>query len=307
MIISASRRTDIPAFYTDWLLARLEAQYCTMVNPFNRNQVSYVSLRPQDVEAVVFWTKNAGPLLPHLHRLDKLGFRYYFQYTLNGYGPPFEPRVPPLDECIETFRALSRLLGPEKVIWRYDPILLSNRTDMAYHQQRFSYILDRLHRDTRRVVVSIADAYRKAALNFARLRGEGVTVAPVSDAAEVGELLRHIAARASAVGLSVQSCAEIFDLQPYGIQAGRCIDAKLIETLFGISVGCAKDKAQRKECGCIVSKDIGHYDTCLHGCAYCYAGTLRSGQENRRNHQPGSPSLLGNYTAPPQMKLPGKV
>ena len=304
MIISVSRRTDIPAFYTEWFLKRMDEQYCTMVNPFNRNQVSYISLKPQDVDAMVFWTKNARPLMPHLDSLTQRGYNYYFQYTVNGYGALLEPHVPPLDDCIETFRELSRMLGPEKVIWRYDPIILSNKTDIAYHKEKFSYILDRLQQATKRVVISIVDDYRKATINFKRLLQENVKVSLIKDAGEVGDLVRHIADTSSAAGLEVFSCAETFDLMPYGVKAGKCIDDALIEKLFGVAAGFDKDKSQREECGCVVSKDIGHYDTCLHGCSYCYAGTLNSGRANLAEHQKTSPSLIGFYNAEPKAEKP---
>ena len=307
MIISVSRRTDIPAFFTDWFMKRIDEQYCTMVNPFNRNQVSYISLKPQDVEAMVFWTKNARPLMPHLEKLKQLGYSYYFQYTVNGYGEILEPNVPSLDECIETFCELSSMVGPEKVIWRYDPIIISNKTGIDYHKERFSYILERLCQATRRIVISIVDDYRKATINFKRLQQSGIEVSLIKDAAEVGGLVHYIADASASHNLEVFSCAETFDLQPYGIKAGKCIDDELIKELFDIRVGSNKDKSQRAECGCIVSKDIGHYDTCLHGCSYCYAGTLNSGKANQAEHQESSPSMLGRYLAEPKPEKPQKT
>ena len=270
-----------------------------MVNPFNRNQVSYISLKPQDVDAIVFWTKNARFLMPHLEELKQRGYNFYFQYTVNGYGKHLEPGVPDLEECIQTFCELSAMIGSDKVIWRYDPIIISNKTDIAYHKEKFSTILERLHSATNRVVISIVDDYRKATINFTRLRQEGIEVSLIKCAAEVGELVRYIADQAKAKEIEVFSCAETFDLQPYGVKAGKCIDNDLIEKLFGIQPGANKDKAQRKECGCVVSKDIGHYDTCLHGCSYCYAGTLNSGKANSAKHKVTSPSLLGEYYAKP--------
>lgn len=266
-----------------------------MVNPFNRNQVSYISLKPQDVEAMVFWTKNARPLMSHLEKLKQLGYSYYFQYTVNGYGSLLEPNVPPLDECIETSHELSGMIGPDKVIWRYDPIIISNKTDIAYHKERFFYIVDRLHQATRRVVISIVDDYRKATINFKRLQQSGVEVSLIKDATEVGDLVRYIADVSASRNLEVFSCAETFDLQPYGVKAGKCIDGELINKLFGSQTSPKKDRSQREGCGCVVSKDIGHYDTCLHGCSYCYAGTLNSGKANKAGHQKLSPSLLGCY------------
>ena len=281
MIISASRRTDIPAFYTDWFLRRIEEQYCIVANPFNPRQVARVSLAPADVDAIVFWTKDARPLVPHLDRLNILGYRYYFQYTVNGYGELFEPHVPPLDECIDTFCELAAKIGPDKVIWRYDPIVISNKTDVEYHKERFAGILDKLRSATQRVVVSFVDDYRKAAAQFRQLMREGVAVRLTPGPDEVEKLSGFIGLYAAAHGIEAFSCAEALDLQSFGIRRGKCIDDALLEKLFGIRVGSAKDRSQRPECGCIAAKDIGVYGTCRHGCRYCYAGGLKPGHSNR--------------------------
>ena len=278
MIISASRRTDIPAFYTDWFLRRIEEQYCTVANPFNPRQVSRVSLAPADVDAIVFWTKDARPLIPHLDRLTRLGYRYYFQYTVNGYGEPFEPHVPPLDDCIDTFRELAAKIGADKVIWRYDPIVISNKTNVEYHKERFAGILDKLGSAMRRVVVSFVDDYRKAAVQFRQLAREGVMVRLTPSPDEVAELGGFIGKNAAVHGIEAFSCAETLDLRQFGIQPGKCIDDALLEKLFGLRAGSAKDRSQRPECGCVAAKDIGVYGTCRHGCRYCYAGSLRPGR-----------------------------
>ena len=293
MIISASRRTDIPAFYSDWFMRRIQQQYCLCINPYNRRQVTRVSLRPEDVDALVFWTKNAGPLLPRLQELDDQGYRYYFHYTLNGYGEPFEPNLPELDRCIETFLLISERVGPERVIWRYDPVIFSSQTSVAYHQQRFGYILERLQTATRRIMISIVDEYRKAKLNFKRLQAQGLSIQTDYSAEQLAALCTFMSEQAGRMNISVYSCAESLNLKPFGILPGRCIDGELIHRLFGILIKAGKDRSQRKECGCLQSKDIGVYDTCLHGCAYCYAGTLQSGLRNHLRHSLDSPQLLG--------------
>ena len=294
MIISASRRTDIPAFYSEWFMRRIQQQYCLCVNPYNRHQVTQVSLRPEDVDALVFWTKNAGPLLSRLPELDARGYRYYFQYTLNGYGELFEPNLPELERCIETFLQLSERIGAERVIWRYDPVILSSRTDVSYHQQRFGYILERLQAATRRIVVSIVDDYRKASHNFKRLQVQGLTIQTDYSAEQLASLCTFMSELAGRHNIPVYSCAESLDLTPFGIFPGKCVDGELIARLFNVQVKAGKDRSQRRECGCLQSKDIGFYDTCLHGCAYCYAGTLQSGLRNRVKHEVDSPMLIGN-------------
>lgn len=275
-------------------MRRIRQQYCLCVNPFNRRQESRLSLRPEDVDALVFWTKNAEPLLPRLQELDAQGYRYYFQYTLNGYGEPFEPNLPELERCIETFLLLSDQIGPDRVIWRYDPVVLSSQTDITYHQQRFGYVLERLQTATRRIVISLVDDYRKATFNFKRLQAQGVTIQTDYSAEQLASLCAFMSEQAGRHNIPVYSCAESFDLKPFGVIPGKCVDGELIARLFGVRVKTGKDRSQRLECGCLQSKDIGFYDSCLHGCAYCYAGTLQSSLRNRLKHEVDSPMLIGN-------------
>lgn len=295
MIISASRRTDIPAFYSQWFIERIRAGYCTVTNPFNRNQVTKVSLRPDDVDVLVFWTKNPRPLMPYLEELEGRGYRYYFQYTLNGYPAELEPYVPSLETRIQTFTELAGKIGPEKLIWRYDPIILSNITGYAFHKKAFELIAQALQANSKRVVISIVDSYRKASTHFKQLAKQGVHITEEQkfDPTCFDDLILALVDSAKQYGLDIMSCAETFDLRPLGVLPGKCIDGDYIKKLFGIDVTPTKDKNQRRECGCVQSKDIGVYDTCLHGCAYCYAGTLRSSLKNCQNHEPHSPSLIG--------------
>ncbi|MBP6965146.1 MAG: DUF1848 domain-containing protein [Armatimonadetes bacterium] len=294
MIISASRRTDVPAFYSDWLMNRIEAGHCCVVNPFNANQVSRVPLAPQDVDVIVFWTKNATPLMPRLPELDSRGYRYYFQYTVNGYPAALEPGLPPLDECIQTFRRLSDLIGPERVIWRYDPIIVSDETSEEYHASRFELIAGRLSGATGRVVISVADEYRAAKGRLRRLEIGYRQADP--EAPAFGGMMRRLAEVASGAGMEIFSCAEVLDLTPFGIAPGKCVDDAYIRRVFGVEVVGRKDKTQRLECGCVASKDIGAYDTCLHGCAYCYATrSAGAAAKNRENHDPISASLVGSH------------
>lgn len=297
MIISASRRTDIPAFFSSWFMNRVRDGYCTTFNPFNRKQVTYVSLRPEDVEVIVFWTKNPWPLMSHLHELDSAGLNYYFQYTMNGYPKVLEANLPNLQECIDTFANLADAIGPEKVIWRYDPILFSNLTDLGYHQERFASLAESLRGKTKRVVISVVDNYRKATYNFRRLAERGVHVESDVGERQLARLMQFIVRTAGENGLSVFSCAETLDLEQYGVRRGKCVDDDYIREVLGIDVTRDKDKNQRPECGCVISKDIGAYDTCLHGCSYCYAGTLPAGRKSREQHYPDSPSILGHYEA----------
>jgi hypothetical protein len=298
MIISASRRTDLPAFYSEWFMNRIRAAYCTVPNPFNRSQVSVVSLRPEDVDVIVFWTRNPRPLLPHLAELDRRGYRYYFQYTLMDNPRTIDPKSPPVDAAIATFRELAGLVGPERVIWRYDPIVLSEATPVEFHSCAHAHIAAALAGYTRRNVISILDIYRKAQKRLALLSKEGFTVQDIGPDAmptHVAELLQQIAATARASSMEIVNCAEELDMRQYGIEPGKCVDDDYIARTFGLRLDGKKDPAQRKACGCVVSKDIGMYDSCLFGCQYCYAtGSFERAKLNHDDkHHANSPSLLG--------------
>ncbi len=288
MIISASRRTDIPALYAPWFMERIRAGYCLVPNPYNRKQVSRVSLAPDDVEVIVFWTRDPRPLLPHLPELDERGYRYYFQFTLTGYPARLEPGLPQPERLLDAFLSLSRQVGPDRVLWRYDPILLCDLTDAAFHLQHFRQLSAALSGATRRVTISLFDPYPQA---LRRLRQAGVELAQAEgiDAA-LADLLRALAATAGERGMEIVSCAEPHDLSPYGIRPGKCIDDAYIARVFGLAVTSAKDRYQRPACGCVASKDIGMYGTCTHGCLYCYAnaGRLPAGAY----HDPHGAALL---------------
>lgn len=301
MIISASRRTDIPAFFKDWFMNRIREGYCTFLNPMNAHHVVRVDLRPEQVDIIVFWTKNPTPLIPHLPELDERGYRYYFQYTVNGYGPDLEPRVPPLPESVSTFRHLADLIGSRKVIWRYDPIIFSGRTTPRYHLDRFAEIAAQLKGYTTRAVVSIVDEYRAAVSRLKRLAEQsdfqGKLAMPAPE--ELADFFIEMSTIAHSNNMEIFSCAEELDLDAYGIRHGRCIDDAYIADVFGLVLRASKDKSQRAACGCIASRDIGMYDTCLHDCAYCYATRVKNTKERVEQHNPQSPSLIGWYDAGP--------
>ena len=299
MIISASRRTDIPAFYAEWFLNRLRAGFCTVPNPFNRRQITHVSLKPEDVDVIVFWTRNPQPILPHLAELDARGYRYYFQYTLMNNPRLLDSLSPPLRVSIENFQKLSDHVGPEKVIWRYDPILFSETMDSVFHRETFEEIARALKNHTHRSVVSIVDIYKK---NRQRLRGfsrPGIDPDGLAPNA-VADLMPGLVDAARENGMEILGCAEVINLKPFGILPGKCVDDINIKEIFGIDVTHRKDPAQRKACGCVISRDIGMYDSCLFGCRYCYAtSSFEQAKINHREHDPHSPSLIGWHEAEP--------
>lgn len=288
MIISASRRTDIPAFYMEWLVNRLRAGFCDVPNPFNPRQISRVALTPDAVTAMVFWTRNPAPFLPYLDELDAAGLRYYVQVTLMDNPRVLDPGVPRVDEAVAAFRALSARIGPERVVWRYDPVLFSDITSPAFHRGTFARLATALRGATRRCVVSFYDDYRNAG---ARLKKLGIN-ARVAGEDEVRGLAAELAAVAGGQGLPLQACAEKFDLSPQGVRPGKCIDDALLYELFGIVAPPKKDPSQRGACGCVRSRDIGVYGTCTHGCAYCYAThNPVLAARRRRCHDPAAAAL----------------
>jgi hypothetical protein len=298
MIISASRRTDIPAFYSTWMMNRIRSGYCTVPNPFNRRQVSRVSLRPEDVDVIVFWTRHPAPMFPYLQELDQAGFRYYFQYTLLDNPREIDPNAPALETAIDTFKKLSDQIGPDRVIWRYDPIVFSNLTGARYHQDKYHKIAGLLSGYTKRSVISVVDFYQKTRKRFDALNKKGHGIIPYQGDpnARFDALMEAMVRSAQEYSLQISSCSEEIDLGKYGIQPGKCIDGDYIHSVFGVKVSTKKDPSQRAECGCVVSKDIGMYDSCIFGCQYCYAtANFDHARLNHEAHDPTSPSLLGRY------------
>ncbi|MBI4863719.1 MAG: DUF1848 domain-containing protein [Candidatus Riflebacteria bacterium] len=298
MIISASRRTDIPAFYTRWFMNRIRAGHSMVANPFRRDQIRRVSLLPQDVDVLVFWSKNPAPMLPHLETLRRGGYRFVFQFTLNDYPACFEPHVPPLEDRIRTFLDLADRVGSGLVVWRYDPIIVSRATDFAYHARRFERLARRLAGRTRRVVVSLVDRYRKAERNMATIQDESHRVDwTASERPGMDELLKELSALAVGFDMEIRSCAEPEDRTRCGVRPGGCIDAGLLARLHDITVAQGRDRGQREACLCAVSRDIGTPNTCAHGCRYCYA-TQSPELATRRlaGHDPGTNAIEGDLT-----------
>ena len=287
MILSASRRTDIPAFYSAWLLNRLRQGFVCVRNPMNPAQVSRIALSPETVDCIVFWTKDPAPMLDKLGEIRSMGYEFYFQFTLTPYGREIERHLPEKRVLAETFRRLSRAVGRERVVWRYDPVLLTGDWTPDRHFEAFGALCRELEGCAEECVFSFVDRYAKIARRTAGLVRD---IAP-------GEMERTAAGFAETArrhGLKLSACAETADFSRFGIGRARCIDPARIERLTGCAIRAGKDRNQRPECGCIESADIGAYDTCRHGCLYCYAsagdGTVRRACAG---HDPLSPLLTG--------------
>ena len=306
VIVSASRSTDIPAFYAEWLINRLKAGYALWYNPFNQQPI-YVSFK--NTKVIVFWSKNPRPLIPFLKELNDKCIHYYFQFTLNDYEPEgFEPNVPPLAERIETFKALSKQIGKEKVIWRFDPLLISPTLSPRDLLIRIWKIGNKLKGYTDKLVFSFVDvkAYRKVQSNlksfFSKKNVEHLEFNHQQTMAIIEGLVKMRERwKSENWDVALATCAEQIDFEQDGIEHNRCIDGDLMKQIFCndtdlmyyLSYGKLpdqhplfineyprkivnlKDKGQRKACGCMISKDIGMYNTCPHHCIYCYANTSK--------------------------------
>ena len=263
-----------------------------MPNPFNTNQVARVTLAPPEVEAFVFWTRNPRPLMKYLDELDDLGCRYYFLFTIIGYPARIDPGMPPLKRSIETLQELSVRVGPRRVVWRYDPIVLSDLTGTGFHERNFRFVAQELKGATSRCVISFVKPYRKARSRM-EASAQGCADPIDFEAAPVQGLLNAMAGNARDNWMGIFSCSSEKDFSAFGISPSRCIDAELISELFGIRVNPLKDPYQRRQCGCAVSRDIGIYDTCLFGCSYCYAtSSPERAKKNYGRHNPLSPGML---------------
>lgn len=288
MILSISRRTDIPAFYSEWLIRRLRQGEVLVRNPMNYHQVGRIVLDPQNTCCLVFWSKNPEPLLAHLAEIDALGYRSSFLFTLNAYGEDVEAHLPPRSQRLDTFRRLARAIGKEGVVWRYDPIFFNRHYTLDFHRQAFANLAASLNGFTERCIVSFIEMYKKCRRNMAALAADEMSL---EDRLTLLQDFNNIAENHH---IRLQSCAAGEELRS-AIAPGKCIDGELLARRFGGNLHVVKDKHQRSACGCTASIDIGAYHSCPHGCLYCYANHNPAiARRNCNAHDPESPLLLGN-------------
>lgn len=266
MIVSASRRTDLPAFHADWLAEKIALGSVEVANPFNPSQKRVVDLTPSPhggMDALVVWTRNPAPLLPHLPEWEKRGVRSLYLVTLTGYPRALEPATPTPEEALAALRKLAGLVGRERIIWRHDPIFASGALKMnaSWHAENFARLAEKVKELTRGVVLSVYDDYAAAR---GRLKRAGIDF----DGAEALNAAGAVAKISRELALPAQACCE--ELSAFGVQRKGCIDWGVLGELWGIQ-GEGRDGYQRKECLCAPSADIGSYSTCGHGCLYCYA------------------------------------
>jgi hypothetical protein len=277
MVVSVSRRCDIPRFQFKWFMERVGAGFVNVANPYNARQIKRVSLvpakesaAPEDgVDLFVFWTREPKNILAKADELTERGFPFYVMVTVTGYPDVLEPSMVPTPKVLAAMKKLARKIGAERVIWRYDPIILTDITDGDFHRANFNSLAQELAGSVRRVIISIYDEYREAKkrIEFKESRGE-LRMIDIGDG--LSGLLADLAKSVEAAGMEIQSCAEKEDFSSLGIKPGACIDAALIKELFGLELG-GKDKNQRPNCLCCKSVDIGAYGLCAAHCLYCYA------------------------------------
>ncbi len=261
-IISASYKNDIPAFGSEEFFQNLRKGYVEITTRFGRSRIS---LRPEDVYCIVFWTKNTSEHF--LQNMQSIRSPWYIQWTITGYNKDIEPNVPDKSKVIENFRYISSLLGPERTMWRYDPIFISGKYSVDYHKKAFARLCSLLHGYTTRCTISFMDEYGK----IAPLVKAGVMRAPTLD--EINSLAEDMAKEAALHGITIQTCSEgQYNLTRYGIHEAPCVDAEFMEKTFGLFLPEQVKKPNSfRRCLCAVNTDIGAYHTCKHDCAYCYA------------------------------------
>jgi hypothetical protein len=271
MILSVSRRTDIPALYADWFLDRVKEGFVLCANPFFPcGKVAKIKIEPVrvtqnllggkeitgNVDGIIFWTKNPRPMITRLNEISD--FKYYFHFTLNPYDETIEKNVPPLDERVKTFQELSKMIGTERVVWRYDPILLSKDIDIAWHLKQFEDICKHLSGFTNCCHTSFLIGKHKDFYT--------------PNYSQQHEIMREFSKIAKVNKIQLYACAQKQDWSQYGVKASRCTDPELFLRINGATrVKTKRLDGQRKHCGCMPCVDIGVYNTCKHGCVYCYA------------------------------------
>lgn len=284
MIINTGMRTDIPAYYSKWFLNRLKAGYVLVRNPFNPFQVTRYQLNPDVVDLIAFCTKNPAPMLSHMDALS--GYGQYWFVTITPYGREIEPHVPPVDAVIRDFKTLSGIVGVDSIGWRYDPIFLNETYTVEKHRDMFAHIASELAGYTKTCVISFIDLYQKVRRNFPEARRVSK-----ADQLFLGKAMIQIAGR---YGMTLRPCAEGDFLAAYGADCDGCMTLGTFETALHAKLHAPKRPGARKACACYLSCDIGAYNTCGHGCRYCYANadaaTIR---QNMARHDPDSPFLTG--------------
>ena len=289
MIIQTGMRTDIPAFYSDWLINRIKEGFVLVRNPYNPIQVTRYSLSPDVVDLISFCTKNPAPMLSKMEHLAPYG-QYWF-VTITPYGKDFEPNVPDKEKVMADFKRLSDIVGVNSIGWRYDPILIDDNHSVQWHISEFGKMVKELSGYTRTCVISFIDIYKKVEKNFPEAHA-----VRHDDKITIGKAFIEIAKQ---YGMTIRPCAEGNELEAYGADCSGCMTVNTYETALDSHLNVPKKGRNQRngECACLLGTDIGAYDTYGHLCRYCYANTDPDlVRQNMKKHDPKSPFLLGGYT-----------
>ena len=284
MILNTGLRTDIPGFFSEWFYNRIDEGFVYVRNPYAKNQIYSYKLDPELIDCIIFTTKNPRPMLKNLEKIDE--FNQYWHITITPYGKEIEPNVPPVGEVIESFKFLSDRLSKEKVTLRYDPIFISEKYSLVKHIESFDYILESLSEYTTEAVISFIDLYEKTKRNFPNAKE-----VDQEERLIIGEEFAKIGEK---YNIKVKTCAEGTELEKFGIDSSGCMTKEVIEKAINKNLDIPKQKARNGECYCLLNNDIGEYNTCNHGCLYCYANSNKKlVMKKIKLHDPKSPILIG--------------
>lgn len=288
MILNTGGRTDTVQYYSEWLLRRFQEGYVLSRNPLFPNSVTSINLDPKTIDVVVFCSKDYSPILQRLHEISDR-FRCYYHYTITAYGTDIEPRVPSIEQSIETCRRLASQVGKEKIAWRYDPVLLTEQYTTRRHLETFDRMAAELTPYVSRCIFSFVEIYKKLEYNMPELR-------PVTPEQRL-VLAEGMGAIARRHGLCLQTCGTTERYEQFGILHSGCMTAQIFHDAFGIDFRHTAHKGNRPGCACMESRGLGDYNSCPNGCRYCYANNDHAkALQNYSRHDPASPLLLGHLT-----------
>ena len=284
MILNTGLRTDIPGFFSEWFYNRIEEGFVYVRNPYVKNQIYSYRLDPELIDCIIFCTKNPKPMFENLEKIDK--FNQYWHITITPYEKEIEPNVPPMNDVLESFKYLSKKLGKENVTLRYDPIFINEKYTLEKHIESFEYIINSLSGYTTEAIISFIDLYEKTKRNFPKARE--VTK---DERLKLGKEFAQIGKKNN---ITIKTCVEGSELDKFGIDSSGCMTKEVIERAINKNLNIPKQKARNGECYCLLNNDIGEYNTCAHGCLYCYANSNKKlVKRNLKLHDPKSPILIG--------------
>ena len=284
MILNTGLRTDIPGFFSEWFYNRIDDGFVYVRNPYAKNQIYSYRLDPELIDCIIFCTKNPKPMFENLEKIDK--FNQYWHITITPYEKEIEPNVPPMNDVLESFKYLSKKLGKENVTLRYDPIFINEKYTLEKHIESFEYIINSLSGYTTEAIISFIDLYEKTKRNFPQARE--VTK---DERLKIGKEFARIG---NENNIRIKTCVEGTELDKFGIDSSGCMTKEVIERAINKNLNIPKQKARNGECYCLLNNDIGEYNTCDHGCLYCYANSnKRLVKRNLKLHDPKSPILIG--------------